>query len=674
MVLYNLLTEAREARLTDNYDAAIALCSAYLVAHPNDPEGESLLGLCELETNRPGGAERIEAAAARKPESYSILLNLSILRELRGDIRRAIRSANAAAQKAPAVFECWAQLGKLLGKVEKFEEAAAALEQALKIKPGHTGVRSLLAVAALECDDFDRCEEALTEIEKTAPKSETVRMRAHLARKRGRWTDLQMIANDWLRLDPTCEEARLGLAHALAQQGYFNEAALAYAPLCDVKQPESRHIAAMGRYLLGGRRLKEARGWFENALASDPKCAEAAYGLARLNHFSGDVANAEKWCRQTLALEPSHADAFALLAEFAKGPDAEKDLDAINAALAARRLRRPEKISLLFAKGDFLHALNRTDEAFDAWSAANELKSAHAHMSGADYDPAAQEGRTSSLIRIFPGEGPPLEDAGGGATPIFIVGMPRSGTTLLESAITAHPDVDAAGEVPAMPYILNEFLDLTENSAWTGGDIPENKRNEWRELYLRQARRFGAKDARFFTDKQPSNVMGVGLIARLFPNARFIYLRRNPVETSFSIFRRNFTSQWSFSTRLSSIAHYYAEHCRIADHWLSTMPGRLKFVQYEDLVRRFEPTLREVVEFCGLKWNDRCLSFHEVDRAVITFSAAQVRKPPSAAHLNSTAPYAARLAELTEALKALGVDLETGARSKADDKNGMQGG
>lgn len=673
MVLYNLLAEAREARLTDKYDDAIALCRAYLVAHPDDPEGESLLGLCELETNRPGGAERIETAAARKPESYSILLNLSILREFRGDIRGAIRSANAAAQKAPAMFECWAQLGKLLGKAEKFEEAAAALEQALKIKPGHTGVRSLLAVSALECDDFDRCEEALTEIEKTAPKSETIRMRAHLARKRGRWTDLQAIANDWLRLDPSCEEARLGLAHALAQQGYFNEAALAYMQLCDVKHPEPRHIAAMGRYLLGARRLKEAQGWFENALASDPKCAEAAYGLARLSHFSGDIADAEKWCRRTLTLEPSHADAFALLAEFAKGPSAEKDLDAVKTALAAPRLRRSEEISLLFAKGDFLHALKRTGDAFDAWSAANELKSAHARMSGANYDPAAQEKRISNLIRIFPGEGPPSKDAGGDAAPIFIVGMPRSGTTLLESAIAAHPDVDAAGEVPAMPYILNEFLEWTEASAWAGGSIPDDKRDEWRDLYLRQAKRFGAKGARFFTDKQPSNVMGVGLIARLFPEARFIYLRRNPVETSFSIFRRNFTSQWSFSTRLNSIAHYYAEHCRIADHWRSTMPDRLKFVQYEDLVRQFEPTLREVVQFCGLKWDDSCLNFHEVDRAVITFSASQVRKPPSAAHLNSTAPYAARLTELTEALKALGVDLETGARSKAGDENGTQG-
>lgn len=672
MALDQLLIEARNARLKDNYDTAIALCNAFLIAHPDDPEGESLLGLCEVETNLPGGEKRIEGAAARNPRSHTILLNLSSLRERQGDLKSAIQSANSAALRAPATFECWAQLGKLLGKAEKFEESLAALEQALKIKPDHMIVLSLLSVAALECEDFDRCEAILQTVEAAAPKIETIRLRAHLETKRGRWSDLHSVAAEWLKLDPSSEEARLGLAHALAQQGYFNEAMTVYAPLCAKKNPEARHVAAMGRYLLGARRLEEARDWFANALENDPRCAEAAYGIARLNHFSGDVAETEIWCRRALSIEPGHADAFGLLAESAKGPAAQNDLAAVELALAAPRLRGSKKISLLFAKGDFLHALKRADDAFGAWSMANELKADQARVSGKDYDPEAHEGTISNLIRLFPDSKSTIalpRNSDDAATPIFIVGMPRSGTTLLEAAISAHPDVKAAGEVPAMPFILSEFLDWARKENWAGGVIPQEKCGEWRDIYLKQARRFGATGALYFTDKQPSNIIGAAFISRLFPSARLIYLRRNPVETAFSIYRRNFTSQWPFSTRLESIAHYYAEHCRIADHWMSAMPDRIKLVQYEDFVLRFEPVLREIVEFCGLSWSDRCLNYFEGERSIITFSAAQVRKPPSKSHIKSTGPYMSRLCGLTEALSQLGVDLVTGARANKEISN-----
>ena len=661
MVLQNLLADARKARLADNYDAAMSLCSAYLSAHPGDPEGESLLGLCEIETNRKEGARKIEHAAQRKPDSQTIQFNLSILRERQGDIRAAVQCATTAAKLAPGAFECWAQLGKLLGMAEKYREAVSALEEALKIRPDHIGARSLLAGAALECGEYDKCEQAIAAIEGAAPISRISQLKAHLARKRGRWTELRALANDWLAQQPTNEEARLALAHATAQLGYFDEAAEIYAPLCSGKRPKPHHAAAMGRYRLGGRRLGEANRWFEAAIALDPKNAEAAYGLARLAHFAGNAELTETWCRRALAAEPAHADAFALLAETAKGAALASDLAAVDQALGKPNLRESERITLLFAKGDLLHAMKSPDEAFKAWAAANGAKTAFARHSGAEYSPERQEGKISRLIELFPKVAPAATGGSKSAAPIFIIGMPRSGTTLLEAAIAAHPEVDAAGEIPAMPFILDQFLQWAEDEGFEGGEIPVRKAAEWRAIYESQAGRFGAAGAPRFTDKQPSNFMSVGLAAKLYPEARFIYLRRNPVETGFSIFRRNFTQQWEFSTSLPSIAHYYAEHCRISDHWLYCAADRVKFVQYEEFVGNFENSLRDLIAFCGLSWDDRCLNYHEQERAVMTFSASQVRKPPSEAHLNSTAPYAAHLSELNEALVRFGVDLETGA-------------
>lgn len=665
MVLQNLLADARKARLADDYDAAISLCSAYLSAHPDDPDGESLLGLCEIETNRKEGALKIERAAQKKPDSQTTQFNLSILRERQGDIRAAVQCATAAAKLAPGAFECWAQLGKLLGMAEKYREALTALEQALKIRPDHIGVQSLLAGAALECGEYDKCEQAIAAIERAAPKSQTTQLRAHLARKRGQWTELRTIANDWLALQPTNEEARLALAHATAQLGYFDEAAEIYRPLCTGKRLKPDHAAAMGRYRLGGRRLDDAKRWFEAAIALDPNNAEAAYGLARLAHFAGNAELTETWCRRALAAEPAHADAFALLAETAKGGAIASDLAAVDRALGKPNLRESERITLLFAKGDLLHSSKNPGEAFEAWAAANGAKRAFARVSGAEYSPARQSRKVSRLIELFPKIPPAATGGSSSAGPIFIIGMPRSGTTLLEAAIAAHPDVDAAGEIPAMPFIVDQFLQWAEDEGYKDGEIPARKAAEWRDLYEAQARKFGAAGALRFTDKQPSNFMSVGLAANLYPEARFIYLRRNPVETGFSIFRRNFTQQWEFSTSLSSIAHYYAEHCRISDHWLRCAQERVVFVQYEELVGNFESALRDLIAFCGLPWDDRCLNYHEQERAVMTFSASQVRKPPSPAHLNSTAPYATNLAELREELVRYGVDLETGALSNS---------
>jgi tetratricopeptide (TPR) repeat protein len=667
MPIENLLADARKARLADDYETAIALCNAYLGASPDDPVAQSLLGLCEVETNRIEGAKRIEAAAARNPNNPVVALYLSQLRERQGDMRGAIKQANHAAALAGNHFEAWAQLGKLLGMAGKFDEALTALRHATRLRPGHLGILRLTAGAALETSQYAECDRALSSLEAAGRSPDTLRLRVSLERKRGRWTAMEDSASEWLEAEPASEEARIAVAFALAEQGYYDRAAAAYAPLCGGAWPRAQHLAALGRYYLGGRRLEDARESFNRAIARDAACGEATFGLARLNHFLGDSAEVEKWVRRTLAIEPSHADALALLAETSSGAPCEADLAMVEAAIASPSARPDKRPALLFAKGDLLHGLKRADAAFDAWEEANTLKIRAAEQAGEAYDPEAHEALVSTLMQLFPGEATPPESAGGEArAPIFIVGMPRSGTTLLEAAVAAHPDVAGAGEVPAMPFVLNDFITWAKASSWSGGPLPAERSAEWRALYLDQADRFGAGAAARFTDKQPSNILAVGLIARLFPAARIIWLRRNPVETGFSIFRRNFTRQWAFSTNLRTIAHYYAQHGRIGDHWLRAYPDRCAFVQYEDLVRNFEPTLKNVIDFCGLEWSDDCLAYHESGRAVMTFSAAQVRKPPSEKHIRSTGPYDHRLGALKAALADYGVDLETGARTGRD--------
>lgn len=662
MALDYLLKEARKARLADDYDSAIKFCRAFLDVHPGSPDAESLLGLCEIEIGRREGEERIVKSAEAAPKNASAQLNLSILRERQGDLRKAVASANAAASLDKHYFEAWAQLGKLLGKGEKFDEAFTALEQAMALRPDHPGVVLLYAAAALETGNLDACASALVAAGSAGvPAAETRRLRAHLLRKRGDAPSLQRFAEDWLRDAPEDEEARVALAYALAEQGFYDRAAAAFAPLAAAPGAGADRFSAMGRYLLGGRRLDEAAAWFKRALQADPADTDANFGMARRSMFLGKFEDAEAWCRRTIAAAPMHAEAFGVLVEAARGRLSDDDLAAIEHALKNAGRSEENRIKLLFAKGDALHARKQHGAAFDAWEAANAAKKTRARAAGLGYDRRAQEMKTDEIIRLFPKPDPAAAEAAAfkGPSPIFIVGMPRSGTTLLESALCAHPDVDGAGEVPALPYYLDQYLAWSRSDG--GGADLLKLLAHWREGYAEQCEKFGWKGAPFVTDKQPSNVFAAGFATMLFPRARFLHIRRNPIETGLSIFRRNFNEQWPFTTDFEDLAHYYFEHLRIAAHWEARFADRIAFIQYEDLVEDFEGSIRRLLGFCGLPFDDACLRYHEQERAVMTFSAAQVREPPSKARLSSAGPYRERLAPLERALEALGVDLETGA-------------
>lgn len=667
MSVRNLLVEAQKARLADDYGTAISLCQAFLTVYPADHEGKSFLGLCRVECGDASGAALIEAAAREDAGNARLLLNLSILRELQGDLRDAVANANRAAVLSPGKFENWAQLGKLLARGGKFHEAQIALRKASELDPRHQGVALLLAGAAIETGDFATAAEAIGMAESSgAPPRQTLRLRAHLARKRMAWADLVAAAEKWLQADPADDEPRVALAYGLSQQGYYDRACDAYAPLARGASARAEHLAAMGRYKLGGRRLPEAKSFFDRALARDRACAEAAFGLARYHLFLGEFEAAERRCRDAIAADPRHAEAYGLLVEATGGKISNHDMQAI-ARLADDAEMTPEaRTALLFAKGDALHRRKEADAAIAAWSAANAIKRAQAIAGDSHYRREAQETMTRRLISLFSHD--PLAQApysiaasGGDPAPIFIVGMPRSGTTLLESALAAHPDVDGAGEVPAMPFILTEFLAWADESGWSGESLPEAKIREWRSFYFSQCRKFGASGAGFVTDKQPQNFLAVGLVRHLFPEARIIHIRRNPMETGFSIFRRNFTRQWPFSTDLGDIGHYYGEYARVVDHWSCALGSGMAFVQYEALAGDFERELRRLVEFCGLAWSETCLHYYDAGRPVLTFSATQVRKAPSTEHLHSTEPYARHLGRLEESLRAAGVDLVTGA-------------
>ncbi len=658
------LDKAREARLSGDYGAAELLCRRLLDKNPIDPYANGFLGQCLAEMGDAASAGRyIEMALGLAPKSAEVRLNAAIWRERSGDLAGAVREAVAAAELDPSKFEVMATLGNLMGKAGAFDKAVKALAEASRLNPSHPGAALLLAGACLETGDYAAARRALDLVDAAAPRlPQSLKLRANVARAAGDPRAMEAAAQSWMEVEPENDEPRAALAFALAEQGYYPRAAEAFRPLAEADPPRADALAAMGRYRLGARAVDDAKSWFARALAIDADCAEAHFGMARALTFTGDLAQAEAACRRAIAAAPSLVAAYGQLAEITRGRLSDGEIGRLRALAAAPETDGDARSAAFFAIGDALHQLKDRKGAFDAWSRANTLKRARdARAPTTAYDRRREQAYAKRLKMLFP-KIEALCDAGDGApVPIFIVGMPRSGTTLLESALDAHPLVAGGGELSALPFILKEVLALAP--AHKGPiRLDDASRAALRAMYFRQAAHFGVRAAPFLADKQPANFQSIGLIRLLFPEAKIIHIRRAPMETGFSIFRRNFSRQWPFAHDLTTIGHYYGLYADLMAHWEAMHEDAIAFVQYEDLVADFEGHLRRLLERCGLPWDDSCLRFHEADRPVITFSAVQVREGPSKSHLGAAEPYLEFLEPLREALIAADVDLATGAR------------
>lgn len=642
------LEQAYAARQAGQDQQAVALCRQILAADPAHRGARSLIGVCMAEAGDVAGARAlVEEAAAAEPGNWRFALNLSALREIEGRGDEAAECARRATTLAPERFEVWARLGSLAANQGDYAGAVPALERALGMAE-HPGLALLLAGAAYEIGQYDKAQAALGRFERVAPgHPEALKLRTHLARRGGDVDAFLAAATKWLGADPQSEAARVAVAHGHAQRDDYHRAIEIYRPLAD---RDADHQATFARYLLWARDFDGAGAYYERALAARPDHADAAAGLARLNIYRGRLDEAARLAGQAIAGDPANVDGYSQLAVATGAQLSDGQLEALRALADDPALEDDNRAVAWFTIGDVHHRRREPEAAFAAWTRANDLKrQAGARWAGSRYDRQETEQMVDRLIASFAAF-PPSAPAAGGSTPIFIVGMPRSGTTLLDAALGGHGDIVSAGELPAMPAILKAFLDWAGKAGWRGGPIPAQVVTQLRDGYLRQYAMYRLPGAAFVTDKQPLNFWAAGLIRHLFPAAPIIHMTRDPIETGFSIYRNNFTKVWGFTTSLADIGRYYGQYERMMAHWGAVLGSAMATVRYETLVEDFEGEMRRVLAQFGIGWDPACLTYHERESIVTTLSSTQVRKAPSKDHLGQTAPYAALLGPLREAL------------------------
>jgi tetratricopeptide (TPR) repeat protein len=479
-----------------------------------------------------------------------------------------------------------------------------------------------------------------------------IRLMAQLAARIGRYKDSEALLRRALELAPNFIVARSNLAGVLYRQNRFEEAV---ATLNEVLAEESDNIA--------GRNLKAAAlgriGDYDEALALYDELTQRFPDHAKLwmsqGHLLKTVGRQDDSIaayRRALDAEPTLGEVWWSLANLKTAKFDEADLAAMQAALAMPDLGDEDRFHLDFALGKAFDDRREAERAFSHYAAANRLRKQHQ-----EYDPAIITDHVDRIIMRFTTEFLASRKGQGADAPdaIFILGMPRAGSTLVEQILSSHSAVEGTMELPDMPAIAMREGRGGGPAGWVDvvADMAPETLAELGNEFIERTRIQRKSDKPLFIDKLPNNWIYTGLIHLILPNAKIIDARRHPLDCCFSNFRQHFAKGQAFSYDLGDMGLYYADYVRAMAHFDAALPGRVHRVIHEALIDDPESEVRRMLAYLDLPFEDACLKFHENTRAVRTASSEQVRRPINRDGIEQWKPYEAWLGPLKDALGTL---------------------
>ena len=594
--LASLFSEAVRCLQSRQSARALALCDRILSLRPGLAEAHSSRGVALLGLDRIADAEAaFRQAIALKVDFVDAYNNLGIVlcrlgrpADAEGVLRQAIRLK-------PECAHAYSNLGSALKSQSRFDEAEAAFRQAIALNPDLADAYSNLGNTLQALGRRDDAETAL-----------------HRA----------------IALRPQFADAFTNLGHALREQGRLGEAEAACRRAIELApfHPEAHCI--LGVTLEGQGRLIEAEATFRRAIALKHGYAEAYNNLGAILRTLGRLAEAQVAFEQAIQLGSQNTLYLLNLTDVRHFTASDPYLAAMEkAAQNIASLPVKQQIELHFALAKAHEDIGQHDNSFQQLLAGNALKRRQI-----PYDEIAQLGAFERIRTVFTPELiKKFRDIGETSpAPLFIVGMPRSGTTLIEQIMAGHPEVFAAGELP-------NFQNAAASLRPTRSDIfqyPDVMLHVSGEQLQRLGTQYAteivrlAPTATHVIDKMPSNFFHIGLIHLALPNARIIHAVRNPVDTCVSCFSKLFAAGQYHTYDLAELGRYYRQYQLLMEHWHHVLPpGRILEVRYENIVADLEGQARQIFAHCGLEWHARCLAFHEVQRPVSTASAIQVRQP-----------------------------------------------
>src|SRR5215469_9523510 len=603
----------------------------------------------------------LESAAVEVLETHphsALLWQLLGVARARQD-KHPLPALGMAVQCAPEDAAAHLNLGNALGRLGRFEEAAASYRRALKVDPEFAEAHSNLGELCLE---RGQAEEALRSCQ------QALRIRPYLAPahqnlgtalvRLGRFDEAVRSCRSAIALNPEFAEAYNSLGTALLSLAQTQEAIASFQRALEINPDFTAAQANLARALRSIGRLEEAVAGFRRALALEPDlvlahtelatalrlqcrtdeaeqschqalqlhpdCAAAFVVLAELRADAGRFAEAEELFRRATALDPASAEAWAGLARLRRMTPADEAWLTATQRLVEQGMPPQRELLLRYAIGKYFDDVGDFEHAFSNYRRANELAT--------DCAPPHERGGLSRtidlIIRSYDSRWVqrPRAAADQSARPVFIVGMLRSGTTLAEQVLASHPQVHGAGELTFWSDVGAAALANAAAGNVAAMGLSHAALADLGDRYLRALHEL-SPDALRVVDKLPTNFLFLGLIHAALPGARIIHLRRHPIDTCLSIYFQHFEAANTYTNDLGDLAHYYGEYWRLMQHWRAVLPADVILeVPYEGLVADLPTWTSRMLEFIGVPWDSRCLDFDLTARPVVTASKWQVRQ------------------------------------------------
>ena len=637
---------------TGEVESAEAVCADLLEQYPEDANF-----LC-LSARALVKLERFDEANARIERALSIIPEFAIAHEVRGDLLFAkgeLPDAAEAFRQArklnPTRQQTRMKLGQALLHMGQVEEARAVH---VEIKESSQDVKDIAKAAELEKEEkYEEAEEIYRQILTRHPDNvSAIRLWARLGIRQEQYASAERLLQQAVKVAPGFSLAWSDLCTVQFKQDKFDDATNSARQLIKLEPRSPNGHIWLGVASASAGYHRSAIESYDKALEIAPDHFGALCGKGNACRTIGDQDESIAAFRRSIKANPLHAEAYWSLANLKTFRFADQEVDDMLVLVGDERIPPEGQVQLHNALGLEFEGRKEYDRAFEFIDRGNKIRREQEF-----YDRVDNEEKIDLSIEIFTKEF--LEESAGHGcpdpAPIFIVGLPRSGSTLLEQILSSHSRVDGTHELHDLAQTIRANPTLTNVDVRYPQSLNNLRADGFNRLgseYIERTRRHRGSRP-FFTDKNPNNFEHVGLLHLILPNGKIINARRHPLDSCFSTYKQLFAQGQSFSYDLVELGEYYLQYQRLMDHWHDVLPGKVLDVQYEEVVADLEGQVRRILGHCNLDFEESCLRFHETSRSVQSASSEQVRRPIYSSAVNTWRHYEPHLGALIEVLEPL---------------------
>ena len=634
-------------------ERAESLCREQLLEDPREVNFLSVLGSILLRKNDFEGSEKILRTVVQIAPEYpnaqedlgTVLLNLKRWEEALPFLQEAIK---LKPKNAGAFFK----LGGALKNLGRHEAGDAALSHAADLSPMQANLEKATKLFAEE--KYRESEIAAKAVLADNPKDVNAGLLlARIAIHARAYKEAEKLLRKVVEYAPRFILAWHELGAALREQHKDQEAAEAMEAALKMDPNDSTTHYHYGAALAMAGRTEEAAKAYQRSIEIDANQAGAHLGLGHVLKTLGDQAGGIAAYRAAIDLRPNLGEIYFSLSNLKTFRFSAKEIDDMVRRIGQQSLASTSVVHFAFTLGKAFEDSEDYDRAFEYYTQGNEE-----NRKSITYDPVQTELAHRKLKETFNADF--FDRVNKSQTgvkdpdPIFIVGLPRSGSTLIEQILASHSLVEGTSELPDLGIVSQMVSNKQKGRIFPGGilEMSDSEITELGQLYLDRTNRH-RRGTPYFTDKMPNNFAHVGLLHAILPNAKIIDARRHPLDSCVGCFKQHFAKGQTFTYDLFELGEFYLEYDKLMKHWDNLLPGKVLRVQYEDVVSDLENEVKRILDYCNLPFEEECVNFHETKRAVRTASSEQVRQPIYSQSINTWKKFDAHIQSLKEILDPL---------------------